>query len=132
MTALPAPSLQQCVAERLRHTFPQSVIPDQRERSFRFCEEALEPVQSLGVTGTDVLHPADYVFDRDAGTPEKEVGDALIALAPLCNAQCVPMNIAFLERMQSNWRNADATRAKHESKNHPGGRCPGKGRLGHD
>ena len=116
MTPLPAPSLQQSVAERMRHTFPGSVIPDQRERGFRFCEEALEPVQSLGVTGTVVLHPPDHVFDRDAGTPEKEVGDALIALAPLCNAQGVPMNTALLERMQSNWRNADAIRAKHESR----------------
>ena len=127
MTALPAPLLQQSVAERMRHTFPQSVIPEQRERGFRFCEEAFEPVQSLGVTGTDVLHPPDDVFDRDAGTPEKEVGDALITLATLCNAQGVPMNIAFLERMQGNWRNADATRAKHEYKTTRGAAARGRG-----
>ena len=127
MKPLTAPLLQQTVAEWMRHTFPESVIPDQRERGLRFCEEALEPVQSLGVTGTDVLHLADYVLDRDAGTPEKEVGDALITLATLCNAQGVPMNIAFLERMQGNWRNADATRAKHEYKTTRGAAARGRG-----
>lgn len=90
--------------------------PDQRERGFRFCEEALELVQSLGVTKAGVLPLVEYVVDRDAGTPEKEAGDALSTLAALCNARCVPMNISLLERMQSNWQNAGAIRAKHESK----------------
>ena len=126
MTPLPAPSLQRSVAEWMRHTLPGSVILDRRERGFRFCEEALEPVQSLGVVRTDVLHLPDYVFDRDAGTPQKEVGDALITLAALCNAQGVPMHIALLERMQSDWQNADAIRAKHASKT-TRGPLPGDG-----
>ena len=126
MTPLPAPSLQRSVAEWMRHTFPQSVILDQRERGFRFCEEAVELVQSLGVTRAEVLHLVENVFDRDAGTPEKEAGDAVITLAALCNARGVPMNIAFLERMQRNWQNADAIRAKHESKT-TRGPLPGDG-----
>ena len=116
MTPLPAPSLLRSVAEWMRHRFPRCAIPDQRDRGFRFCEEALERVQSPGVTRAEVLRLVEYVFDRDAGTPEKVAGDALITLAALCNARGVPMNIAFPRRRQSNWRNADAIRARHESR----------------
>ena len=116
MTPLAAPSLLRSVAEWMRHRFPRSAILDQTERCFRFCEEALERVPSPGVTRAEVLHPVESVFGRDAGSPDKEAGDALIALAALCNARGVPMNIAFPERMRSNWRNADAIRARHESR----------------
>ena len=116
MSGWSLPELQQEVAVWMRATFPDNVLLDRRERGFRFCEEALELVQALGVTKAEASALVEYVFDRDAGAPEKEVGDAMITLAALSNAVGVPMDAAFVRGMRSNWNNRDRIRAKHESK----------------
>jgi hypothetical protein len=55
-------------------------------RNFRFLEEALELVQSLGCTKKEALALVDYVYGRPVGEPKQEVGGTRVTLALLCTA----------------------------------------------
>lgn len=56
---------------------------DLAERVARFGEESLELQQALGLTREDAHRLVDYVFDRPAGTPATEFGQAHSTLALL-------------------------------------------------
>lgn len=63
-----------------------------RERLIRFIEEALELVQSLGLSRDDVLALVEYVYGRPAGDPPQEVGGVAVTLAGLCQAHGLDMD----------------------------------------
>ncbi|MBW6419064.1 hypothetical protein [Celeribacter sp. PS-C1] len=64
--------------------FGEDVAMDAAERNRRFLEEALELVQSLGMTQSAVHELVDYVFSRAKGEAVQEVGGVMVTLASLC------------------------------------------------
>jgi len=93
------------------------IANNRRERQFRFAEEALELLQSLGFSREDVNTIADYTYNRPAGEPEQEVGGAMITLAALCNAENIDMDWAGSKEMQrvNSPEMMDKIRRKHET-----------------
>ena len=55
-----------------------------KERAFRFLEESLELVQSLGVTEEEINKLIKYTYSRPLGSPAQEVGGVMLTLAVLC------------------------------------------------
>ena len=111
----------------LSHTFPREVVIDKRERGFRFCEESLELVQSLGITRDEVLELVDYVYSRQVGSVKEEVGGVGITLASVCIASGVSMESCFDDELDYKcWPKAAAIKAKHESKTNKASSLPGR------
>lgn len=80
---------QSRVDEWIKKCFPISICKDKVERCDRFLEEALELVQA--VKGADYTSErahalVDYVFNREVGETDQEVGGVMVTLATLCNA----------------------------------------------
>jgi hypothetical protein len=61
--------------------FGEKVVADRQERAFRFLEEALELVQSAGVTKEEAEKLVNYVFSRPVGDPPQELGGTVVTLA---------------------------------------------------
>ena len=74
--------------------FGPRIADDIIERNYRFLEESLELVQSLGCTRADCLALVDYVYGRDRGQPVQEVGGVMVTLAALCAANYLDMQQA--------------------------------------
>lgn len=74
--------------------FGETTASDVVERNWRFLEEALELVQSLGGNAEDAHKLVDYVFGRDAGDPRQEVGGTMVTLAALVAANRLSMEDA--------------------------------------
>lgn len=74
-----------------------------QERARRFLEEALELVQSLGVTAEESSHVLDYVFGREAGETFQEFGGTALTLGCLAQAAGISVceaEIAEFDRVQ--------------------------------
>jgi hypothetical protein len=56
------------------------------ERCRRFIEEAVELVQSTGMTVDEVRRIVDYVFSRPVGDPPQEIGGTMVTLYALSEA----------------------------------------------
>lgn len=74
---------QQRVAVWCNMVFGSKVANDRVIRNYRFIEEALELVQSLGMSKQEVLDQVHYVFGRNIGEPDNEIGGVMITLAQL-------------------------------------------------
>jgi NTP pyrophosphatase (non-canonical NTP hydrolase) len=107
---------QRRVAEWLAACFPSSACADRTERMHRFLEEALELAQAAGCTGEDAQRLVDYVFSRDVGRLEHEVGGVMVTLAGLCAAAGINMNEAADRELERNWSRIDAIRHKRANK----------------
>lgn len=83
---------QQRVNYWMLKCFGLEVAADTTERNYRFAEEALELVQSLGCSAEEAHKLVDYVFGRPGGVTEQEVGGVMVTLAALCNAQGISIN----------------------------------------
>ncbi len=79
-------SFQERVREWVVACFGLAIADDKVERSHRFLEEALELVQTCGVTRDDCLQLVDYVYSRPAGNLHQEVGGVMTTLASHCCA----------------------------------------------
>ena len=73
---------QKDVLDWVRNTFGQKFLND-RERAFRFIEEALELVQSIGLSIADVAAIGNHVYDRPPGDYPDEMGGVMITLEAL-------------------------------------------------
>lgn len=89
---------------------------DERERSRRFLEEALELVQSVGLTREDCQRLIDFVYGRPAGDPWQEAGGTLMALAALCTATGISLDEAGELELRRRWDKIEAIRAKDATK----------------
>lgn len=85
-------TFQDRVAHWMDACFGREITNDPNERNLRFIEEALELVQSLGMSRESAHFMVDYVFDRPAGDPPQEVGGTIISLAALCIAHQMGMD----------------------------------------
>jgi len=79
-------SFQLRVKDWLLVCFSREVVYDLRERCFRFAEESIELVQSLGLRREDAHRIVDYVYDRPQGRVEQEMGGVMVTLAALSTA----------------------------------------------
>ncbi|MEC3912363.1 hypothetical protein U5A82_18350 [Sphingobium sp. CR2-8] len=75
--------------------FGAEISSDMLERADRFTEEALELAQTMpGFTATRAHALVDYVFGRDVGERQQEVGGVMVTLAALCLAADIDMHEA--------------------------------------
>lgn len=82
----PVPDFQDRVRKWTTDCFGATVAADTIERNHRFLEESLELVQSLGCTQDEAHQIVDYVFGRDIGDANQEIGGVMVTLAALANA----------------------------------------------
>lgn len=68
----------------LTKVFGRPALNDVEERALRFGEEALELIQSLGVSQHQAEALVKQVFDKPEGAPRQELGGTLVTLASLC------------------------------------------------
>lgn len=98
--------------------FGETIAKDVVERNWRFLEEALELVQSLGGNAKDAHELVDYVFNREAGDPHQEVGGTMITLAALCHANTLSLHDAAWDEYEriSTPEMMERIRGKHATK----------------
>ena len=104
------------VSKWLLQCFGEEIANDQTERSFRFTEESLELVQSLGISKEQVLQLVDYVFERPLGETHQEVGGVMVTLAALCFASNINLETAANDEYERILTKIEKIRAKHFSK----------------
>lgn len=85
-------SFQRTVADWVMRAFGKDALDNQKERNFRFLEESLELVQSLGLSAEDAQKVVAYVYSRPKGEPYQEVGGVTVTLAALC--ECAGINMS--------------------------------------
>jgi hypothetical protein len=96
--------------------FNDKIVFSQKERNYRFLEEALELIQARGGTAAEAHRLVDYVFARPAGDSMQEVGGVLVCLAALCSAADIDMEYAGETELTRIWSKIDQIRVKHEGK----------------
>jgi NTP pyrophosphatase (non-canonical NTP hydrolase) len=96
--------------------FGPMIAVDPLERNHRFLEEALELCQACGATAQQAHQLVDYVFGRDVGDREQEVGGIMVTLAALCAAMGIDMHAAGETELARIWTRVSAIRAKHAAK----------------
>lgn len=93
-----------------------TITKNKRERNFRFGEEALELLQAAGCSKSDVLDLVEYVYGRERGDLEQEIGGTMVCLAALCTAHGINLELAGNLELDRCWNNIDKIRAKHDDK----------------
>lgn len=96
--------------------FGPEISADKIERNHRFLEEALELVQANGCTQSEAHQLVDYVFNRDQGDINQEVGGVMVTLAALCLASGEDMHQAGETELDRIWTKVDQIRAKQAAK----------------
>ncbi len=96
--------------------FGEMISGDREERNHRFLEEALELVQSTGCTAHEAHQLVDYVYGRDTGEPQQEVGGVMVTLAALCLANALDMHQCGETELARIWTKVEAIRAKQAAK----------------
>lgn len=90
---------QSAVLAWMLECFGADSIFDKQERSIRFLEECLELAQACGVTIDQAYAMVDFVFKRNAGEIDQEVGGVMVTLAALCAA----LSIICLAQRTPKW-----------------------------
>lgn len=109
-------TFQRRVAPWMQECFGAEIAADITERNHRFLEEALELVQSKGCTASEAQQLVDYVYGRDIGEVNQEVGGVMVTLAALCLAANVNMHQAGEKELERVWGKVDQIRAKQAAK----------------
>ncbi|TJV51096.1 MAG: hypothetical protein E5Y01_16030 [Mesorhizobium sp.] len=111
---------QRRVAAWCVECFGETTATDIVERNWRFLEEALELVQSLGGNADDAHALVEYVFGREAGEPNQEVGGTMVTLAALVAANRLSIADAAFTELDRIERPEiiEKIRRKHASKPH--------------
>jgi NTP pyrophosphatase (non-canonical NTP hydrolase) len=109
-------SFQNRVAPWMDACFGPEISADRLERSDRFIEEALELVQACGYPKDRALALVDYVYGRDQGEVNQEVGGVMVTLAAHCLAHGVDMHEAGETELARIWTKVEAIRAKQAAK----------------
>lgn len=96
--------------------FGDAIKADKVERCDRFIEEALEFVQAVGYSAERAHALVDYVFGRDVGEVNQEVGGVMVTLAAACNTIGVDIGAAAQTELARVWTKVEAIRAKQAAK----------------
>lgn len=109
-------SFQERVHPWMMVCFGEMVSGDKEERNHRFLEEALELVQACKCTREEAHQLVDYVYGRDEGEINQEVGGVMVTLAALCLAQGFDMHEGGETELSRIWTKIEQIRAKQEAK----------------
>jgi hypothetical protein len=74
------------IAKWMQECFGPTIAADKEERNNRFLEEALELVQSLGMTRSVAHQLVEYTYGRPLGDPIQEIGGVQVTLFALASA----------------------------------------------
>ncbi len=96
--------------------FGEKIATDKVERNHRFVEEALELAQACGASRADCHELVEYVFRREVGERDQEVGGVMVTLAALCNAQDLDMTLAGYREISRCFTAVKKIRAKQKRK----------------
>ncbi len=107
---------QDRVAHWLIKCFGREIAQNKQERNYRFLEEALELVQSLGLTESEAIELVGYVYNRSEGEPFQELGGVVVTLAALCFTQGMTMEDAGEIELARCWEKMERIREKHAAK----------------
>ena len=111
-----APPFQPRVLPWMLECFGPTISLDRQERNHRFIEEALELVQACGCTQSEAHQLVDYVYGRDQGDINQEIGGVMVTLAALCIANGFDMHAAGETELARIWTKIEKIRAKHAGK----------------
>jgi hypothetical protein len=109
-------AFQNRVAPWMDACFGPEISADKLERNDRFIEEALELVQASGYPKERALALVDYVYGREQGEINQEVGGVMVTLAAHCLAHGVDMHDAGETELARIWTKVDVIRAKQAAK----------------
>lgn len=109
-------SFQRRVADWFAACFPNELQGDREERTHRFLEEALELTQAMGCSREEAITLVEYVFSRQKGRIEQEVGGVMVTLASLCTACKIDLDHSANDELERNWSRIEAIRKKQASK----------------
>lgn len=109
-------TFQERVAPWMLACFGYKISSDKQERNHRFLEEALELVQASGCTKEEALQLVDYVYGRDQGEINQEVGGVMVTLAAHCLAHNEDMHEAAETELKRIWTKVDQIRSKQAAK----------------
>jgi hypothetical protein len=107
---------QENISKWIITCFGEEIANDKIERCFRFAEESMELVQSLGVTKEQMFELVNYTFSRPLGEPHQEVGGVMVTLSALCSATDLNLETCADDEYQRILTKIDKIRAKHFSK----------------
>ena len=97
--------------------FGATIKADKVERADRFIEEALELAQTMPGFNAGRAHDlVDYVFGRDQGEINQEVGGVMVTLAALCNTVGVNIEAEANRELARVWTKVEQIRAKQAAK----------------
>lgn len=114
--ATPTVSYTVRVFEWATTTFGRAVATDIHERCCRFLEESLELVQANGLDKSEAVQLVEYVFNRQEGDINQEVGGVLTTLHTLCAALRIDPSEAGEKELERCWSLQEKIRAKHNAK----------------
>ncbi len=109
-------TFQTRVNDWVRTCFGSAIAADRVERNHRFIEEALELAQSCGCTQSEAHQLVDYVYGRDQGDIDQEMGGVMVTLAALCNAHGFDMDRSGETELVRVWNKIEGIRAKQSAK----------------
>lgn len=109
-------SFQSRVAKWMDACFGPAISADKIERNHRFLEEALELVQACGCSQSEAHQLVDYVYGRDQGDINQEIGGVMVTLAALCLANNFNMHGAGETELARVWTKIEKIRAKQAAK----------------
>jgi len=105
------------VANWIHEAFGGVFNQDVKERSLRFLEEALEVVQSAGLSRADADKILTYVYTRPVEPQvSTEIGGAFTTLCAVASCLQVDIGLAYSVDRNKRWENMDKIRAKQEMK----------------
>lgn len=100
----------------MRECFGDHITDDIEERCKRFLEEALELVQCMGISRDHAAAMVTYVYAREPGEIEQELGGTMVCLAALCNTADLNIEVAAHQELERCWNNTVRIRNKHINK----------------
>jgi hypothetical protein len=100
----------------LHECFGEATSNNVEERCDRFIEEALELVQANGSSKERVLALVDYVFGREEGDVNQEIGGVIITLNALASATNKSVANAAECELARVWDKMDVIRQKQANK----------------
>lgn len=111
-----ASSFQERVQPWMMACFGPEISSDRLERNDRFIEEALELAQASDYPKDRAQALVEYVYGRDQGDINQEVGGVMVTLAAHCLAHGVDMHAAAETELARIWTKVDVIRAKQAAK----------------